>query len=77
MIATIVKLRNDFGYIGHTFCLRQLEAHTMYAQYDGDWNQHFLLGSIIDHQRSKDAVSLSDQKVVKNGKAHIRRSTAG
>jgi len=52
-------------------------AEAMYAQYDGDGNLYTLLGSIIDHERSKDAVSLSDQKVIKNGKTYIRKSTAG
>jgi len=52
-------------------------AETMYAEYDADGNQHILLGSIIDHKSSKNAVSFSDQKIIRNGKAHARRSTAG
>jgi len=69
------KIRFDDGDV--TELTANVIAEAMYAQYDGDGNQHILLGSIIDHKRFKDVVSLSDQKDAKNGKANIRRSIAG
>ena len=69
------KVKFDDGDV--TELTANVIAESMYAQYDGNGNLNTLLGAIIDHKRSKNAVSLSDQNVIKNGKAYIRRSTAG
>ena len=53
------KVKFDDGYV--TELTANVIAESMYAQYDGNGNLNTLLGAIIDHKRSKNAVSLSDQ----------------
>ena len=69
------KVKFDDGDV--TELTANVIAESMYAQMDGNGNLHALLGAIIDHKRSKNAVTLSEQKVIKSGKTYIRRSTAG
>ena len=52
-------------------------AQSMYAQCDEDGNQYLLFDSIVDYRRSTTALCYADQKVTRNGRTTIRRSTAG
>ena len=46
------------------------------AQHNVDNNEYLLLDSAVDHRNDDSALGLEDQKVVVNGKATIRMSTA-
>ena len=52
-------------------------AERMYAQCDGNGNDLLLLDSFVDYRKSERAMSLQDQQLTVNGKACMKRSTAG
>ena len=49
----------------------------MYAQCDGNGNDLLLLDSFVDYRKLERAMSLQDQQLTVNGKACMKRSTAG
>ena len=49
----------------------------MYAQYDADWNEYFLMDSLVDHYNENKAISLTDQQTSIQGRPETFKSTAG
>jgi hypothetical protein len=53
-------------------------AQAMYAQCDSDGYQYMLLDQLVDHRKTDNAISVTDQLVRRsNGRTYRRRTTAG
>ena len=49
----------------------------MFAECDGDGNQHVLFEAIVDHKSDGSAVKHADRFVKVNGRQHVKKTTKG
>ncbi len=52
-------------------------AEFMFAECDGDANQHVLFDTTVDHKSDGSAVQYADRFVKVNGRQHVKKTTKG
>ena len=72
----VYEVKFDDGDV--TALTANMIAQAMFAQCDSDGNQYMLLDQLVDHRKTKAAISVADQIVHRSsGRTYQRRTTAG